>query len=181
MAGKALAHGDSVRHRKSRKPAAAIAKTTVRPSATFGALHRLPLYEQVALLEMARAERAAQRELDRQDHKELDAFRVVRRKSNSELELESLIKQYALGLSFFDRYQQRGVKSVGAMQQALDGLCSDQAQLDWLREQIEMRVVGLGWVEFKSPWSSGKDDNVGSMSDLTGQLKDILEEEEDRE
>ena len=46
---------------------------------------------------------------------------------------------------------------------------------------IEMRVVGLGWVEFKTIWSSGKDEVVGTVSDLVGQLKDIMEKEEDRE
>ena len=57
-----------------------------------GAARGRPVTEQdaiPALLEMARVERQAQRKLDRQDHKELDTFRVARRKSNSELELES--------------------------------------------------------------------------------------------
>eukprot|EP00966_Prymnesium_polylepis_P172303 3984332-Prymnesium_polylepis.1 len=44
-----------------------------------------------------------------------------------------------------------------------------------------MRTIGLQWVEFKSQWSSGTDENIGTVSDLTGQLKEILEEERDRE
>lgn len=44
-----------------------------------------------------------------------------------------------------------------------------------------MRVIGLGWVEFKSKWSSSKDENIGSVSDLTTQLTEILEEEAHRE
>lgn len=45
---------------------------------------------------------------------------------------------------------------------------SEQAKLDWLREQIEMRVIGLCWVEFKAHWSSGSNESVGSVEDLTG-------------
>ena len=52
---------------------------------------------------------------------------------------------------------------------------SQQVRLDWLRNQIEMRTVGLGWVEFASKWSSGTDETIGSVEDLNGQLKEILE------
>lgn len=57
------------------------------------------------------------------------------------------------------------------------GLGSEQLRLDFLREQIEMRVIGLGWIEFKSQWSSGKDENVGTLSDSLTHLTDILLEE----
>lgn len=146
----------------------------------FGFFHTLPWTEQAALVDMCRGERARERKIDRQDHLELDAHRSATRKSNSELELESLIKNFALALSFFDRYQQHGVKSVADIQPTLEGIASSQVQLDWLREQIEMRVVGLGWVEFKKNWSSGVDDSVGSVYDLTSHLVDILEEESER-
>mmetsp|Transcript_6550 Transcript_6550/g.16489 ORF Transcript_6550/g.16489 Transcript_6550/m.16489 type:complete len:136 (+) Transcript_6550:395-802(+) len=43
-----------------------------------------------------------------------------------------------------------------------------------------MRVVGLGWIEFKAQWSSAVDAYVGSISDLTTQLTEILEEEHER-
>ena len=115
---------------------------------------------------MARAERPAQRRIDREDQKELDEFRKMRRKSNTELELESLIKQYALALSFFDRYKKRGVTSVTELRRELATLASDQLRLDWLREQIEMRVVGLGWIEFKTQWSSGKDEETLARSPI---------------
>lgn len=47
-------------------------------------------------------------------------------------------------------------------------LLSTQQKLDWLREQIEMRVIGLCWVEFKSHWSSGNNETIGTVEDLTG-------------
>lgn len=44
-----------------------------------------------------------------------------------------------------------------------------------------MRTIGLGWIEFRSKWSSSSDECIGSISDLTTQLIDILEEEADRQ
>lgn len=178
---KSLAHNDSVQHRKSRVPdAAQKVKRKRRVSVMFGFFHSLPATEQIALVEMCRAERPAQRALDRMDESALDSHRRGLRKTNSQLELESLIKNFALALSFFDRYKQRGVASMEAADAMLAGLSSNQLQLDWLREQIEMRVVGLGWIEFKIQWSSGSDAEVGTVSSLRSQLSDILIEEVER-
>lgn len=105
---KNLSRADAVRHRAPRCKNMEGKKRRKRcyaTSQTFGYFHRLPHAEAVALVEMARRERGRQRALDRDDHEELDAFRAARRKSNSELELQSLIKQFAVGLSFFDQYQ----------------------------------------------------------------------------
>lgn len=147
----------------------------------FGEFHKLPQTEQIALVEMCRAERQRQRMLDRRDWDDLHTLRSHTRRTNSELELESLIKNFAMALSFFDRYQKRGIRTVDDMKPELQRLSSTQQQLDWLREQIEMRVVGLGWIEFKSHWSSSADENVGSVADLTNQLAEILEEEQERQ
>ena len=57
---------------------------------------------------------------------------------------------------------------------------SNQDKLDWLREQIEMRVIGLGFEEFKPAWSSTNDENIGTVDDLFDLLRDILLEEGDR-
>ena len=188
MVMKRFSHGPAVRLRKlKKKPPVVGVKKRRQTQSGLGFFHRLPYKEQVALLEMARAEYGAERALNRSDVEELERHHGQTRQSNSELELISLIKRFAHALSFFDRYKERGVKSVGELQQLLEALHlretagSSQLQLDWLREQIEMRVVGLGWVEFKTNWSSSKDEVVGTVSDLVGQLKDIMEEEEDRE
>lgn len=181
---KSMAREVKVLHRKRRQPSSRGVqkqRSTSTTSTMFGFFHRLPVSEQVALIEMARCERKAQRRLDQEDGAELDAHRRLCRKTNSQLELESLIKQFALALSFFDRYTQRGVTSVGDLNRELRSLKSDQEKLDWLREQIEMRVIGFGWVEYKTQWSSGRDEGVGSVSDLIGQLKEILEAQADRD
>lgn len=88
-----------------------------------------------------------------------------RRKVNERDELDALFTQYALALSFFKRWQERGVETSQAILEALANFGSanlhetdqefnerEQRKLDWLREQIEMRTIGLGWTEFKAKW-----------------------------
>lgn len=55
-----------------------------------------------------------------------------------------------------------------------------QDKLDWLREQIEMRTVGLSWTELRARWSSTLDENVGTIKQLTMHLKEVLDEERRR-
>eukprot|EP00966_Prymnesium_polylepis_P252740 5842270-Prymnesium_polylepis.1 len=43
-----------------------------------------------------------------------------------------------------------------------------------------MRTRGLRWVEFATQWSSGGDEHVGTVEELTGHLKLIVEEERSR-
>ena len=50
-------------------------------------------------------------------------------------------------------------------------------QLEWLRRQIEMRVLGLGWTEFATRWSSSSDSRIGTVAHLTALLEEILEKE----
>ena len=49
--------------------------------------------------------------------------------------------------SFFDRWKKRGVSSLEDARAKIADM-SNQEKLDWLREQIEMRVIGLGFEEF---------------------------------
>ena len=145
-----------------------------------GYVDSLPHEEAHALVEMARSTVKEMRAVDRADHAGLDAYHTQRRKTNAEIELAALIKQYALALSFYDRWKTTGVASPAAMVAALDEISSTQLKLDYLREQIEMRVVGLGFDEFRTKWSSSKDEVIGSVDDLTAHLKEILLEEQER-
>jgi hypothetical protein len=120
-----------------------------KPFAEGGALDQLPEKEALALFEMARITLPEMRKVDRSHHDAHDAYVTAKRKSNSQLELDALVKMYALALSFFKRWKQRGVESPDAATKELAGITSNQKKLDWLREQIEMRTIGLGFVEFK--------------------------------
>lgn len=53
-----------------------------------------------------------------------------------------------------------------------------QDKLDWLREQIEMRTIGLSWTDWKTPWTSSKDEQVGSVEQPSAHLKEVIREEQ---
>lgn len=104
-----------------------------------------------------------------------------RRRINERDELDALFTRYALALSFFQRWQKRGVETASAIAAELrqfggDGV-REQDKLNWLREQIEMRTIGMSWTQFQGKWSSSKDEEIGSVQQLTDHLKVILVEE----
>lgn len=101
---------------------------------------------------------------------------------NERDELDVLFTKYALALSFFERWQKRGVQTAGDIAAGLSEFGRngerEQDKLDWLREQIEMRTIGLSWNQFQARWSSSKDDLIGTVQQLSDHLKEILEEED---
>lgn len=142
-----------------------------------GAFDVLPPKEADVLMELARETVDEMREIDRADHRELNEYHAAKRKSNSQLELDALVKQYALALSFFDRWQKRGVASMTAAKAKVKQLDTNQEKLDYLREEIEMRTIGLGFDHIKTAWSSSKDETVGTVDDLQEVLQQLLAEE----
>lgn len=46
-----------------------------------------------------------------------------------------------------------------------------------MREQIEMRTIGLSWSGWKTSWSSSSDETIGTVDQLWSHLKSVLEEE----
>ncbi|KAL1511680.1 hypothetical protein AB1Y20_004970 [Prymnesium parvum] len=105
----------------------------------------------------------------------------MRRQKNEDDALDALFSRYALALSFFERWVKRGITTEREMESTLKGYGKEgeceQEKLDWLREQIEMRVIGLSWTEWKTPWQSSKDDDVGTVGQLITHLKRVLAEE----
>lgn len=86
------------------------------------------------MVELARTTVREMRAVDRADHAEHHTYVELKRKTNSQLELTALVQQYALALSFFDRWKERGVKSSSIMHVKLANITSDQLRLDYLRE-----------------------------------------------
>jgi len=176
---KSFWQGDAVRHRKQQEP----------PPPGWGYYHTLPWQEQHALVYYCQRTVRQHRKVDRADDEEDAAYAKAKVKSSSEQQLKNLLTEWAYGMSFFDRWQERGVRTVSQLSAQLKKLDppadatvqqrrkATQAKLDWLREQIDMRTRGLQWVEFKTAWSSGGDEDVGTVEDLTGHLKEILTEE----
>ena len=85
----------------------------------------------------------ASRETDRADNAEVADYVKNKVATNSELTKQALILEWGFGMSFFERWQERGVRTVGAVHEELRKLSDNQSKLDWLREQIEMRTRGL--------------------------------------
>lgn len=167
---KMLAFGDHVARRKeARRP---------KEEACVSGFYKLPPKEQEALVEFARRSVKEMRDLDRLDHRSLDEYHAARRKTNEQDELDALFTQYALALSFFERWCKRGVHSVSQITSTLNGFGDrNQQKLDWLREQVEMRSIGLSWTEWSTPWSSSTDEHVGTVEQLREHLKEVLAEE----
>ena len=180
---KSFATGDAVRHRK--------ALDAPSPDASLGYFHELPWQEQHALVEWARLAQRPSRAVDRADNAQYAAYVKAKAKTASQEELKALVTEWAYGMSFFERWQERGVRSVAQLNAGLRSICAcrapacrsgctaNQAKLDWLREQIEMRTRGLQWVEFAARWSSSTDEYVGTVEELTGHLKELIEHERD--
>lgn len=108
---KVLSLGDHVARRKQ--------STKVAEGSYVGYVHSLPEKELQALVECSRLTMQDCRASDRADHAELDAYHKHRRKMNEEDELDALFTRYALALSFFERWQKRGVENVSEMMLAL--------------------------------------------------------------
>ena len=145
-----------------------------------GHVDSLPPEEWHSLVEMARTSVKEMRSIDRSHHASLDAYHARRRKTNAEIELAALTKQYALALSFYDRWKTQSLHSAADVDAALHKIGTNQQKLDYLRENIEMRVIGLGFDEFKTKWSSGANEDIGTVDDLSKHLKLIVAEEADR-
>ena len=43
-----------------------------------------------------------------------------------------------------------------------------------LKEQINIVVIGFGWIEFKTPWSCATDKTVGSLRDLIAKVEAMI-------
>ena len=133
MVMKRFSRGPAARLTKRKQVAPVVGvKKRRQTQAALGFFHSLPYKEQVALLEMARAEREAERKLDRSDMAELDAHRGMTRQSNSELELQSLIKRFAHALSFFDT-------ATSSVASRLSGSCRSSSPVSRLSRQVEAR------------------------------------------
>ena len=182
MRAKSFWEPDAVQRRKQQEP----------PPPGWGYFHRLPWQEQHALVFYTHKHVRENRKVDAADDAQTMAYHKAKVKTSSEQQLQALITEFGYGLSFFERWKARGVRTVRELGAALKKLDppadptvqqrrqATQAKLDWLREQIDMRTRGLQWVEFRTAWSSGADEEVGSVEDLTGHLKQIIEEEQER-
>ena len=176
-------------HVKRRKSQSDRRKPLPPPPPGIGYHTRLPRPEQLALVEYCRTSVRARRKVAAADNAEHNTYVRAKVRTTRQEERDALILEFGYGLSFFERWQVRGVRSAGELGRELRSISSQhpgderaayQEKLNFLREQIEMRTRGLRWTEFQTKYSSSLDENVGTVEQLTGHVKELIEEERER-
>ena len=106
-----------------------------------------------------------------------DAAKLARREERVITLLNATVDAYAYNNELFQRWTSQGVITTNEVKAHLKDRPEAQ-QLEWLRLQIEMRVLGLGWSKFATRWSSQADSRIGTLAHLKMLLVDeILPEE----
>ena len=84
-------------------------------------------------------------------------------------------------LYYYDMYwSPRRLKTAAEVDELLGKLTSNTAKLDEMKEQIRIRVLGLGWEDLHHPWS--KNGKQFSFEELAAHLKNkIIPEESKRD
>ena len=108
-----------------------------------------------------------------------DEAKLARREERVIALLDRAVTDYAYSKELFAAWEQAGgqaARTDAAVGAYLSGK-SEAAQLEYLRKQIEMRTLGLGWSHYATRWSSNKDARIGTVAHLRELLKEILTEE----
>jgi hypothetical protein len=144
---------------------------------TKGMFHQFDPKMRECLLTMAIEDSPVTVATNRDD---LDRQREAKRKKEEMIEKKSLdkAKEELVEASYYwEMYNSdvcwKGQQSI--VKKMLGRLKSDSAKLEALKENIRMRVVGLGWKQFTITWSSKGAKR--SVDELTTHLKMIIREE----
>ena len=162
-------------------------KTAGKAEASFGKSSResstpyidlLPKNEVVALFEYARVGKSefkakAKSEVQGQLNANYEAFV---QQIDKNLLLKS--KQFARASSYHQRHRINTIKELRA---SLAKAGSEKNQIELLKEQLSIVVIGYGWTEHKTPWSCAKDKYVGSLEDLTAKAEAMIQKDGKRQ
>ena len=160
-------------------------------ASTSGFFHGLTAELQWSLVEFTRREAVDARRDGRAALQEQDAERLSRREERVITMLNRAVEHYAYAKELFESWQTQRAKSAADIEQALTDPPKkaggkrvpkpEAQQLEYLRTQIEMRVLGCGWTQYQTRWSSSKDSRVGTVAHLQGLLEEIVDEERTRQ
>ena len=125
-----------------------------------------------------------------------DEEKLARREERVITMLNAAVEHYAYALELYDAWKAQRAKSSADIDAALTFEHrtnqgepvlkagkplrlprSEAEQLEYLRKQIEMRVLGLGWSQYATRWSSQKDERIGTVAHLRLLLEEIIVEE----
>lgn len=112
--------------------------------------------------------------------KEHDEAKLERREERVQALLTAAVEHYAHALELFDAWEVQRAKSKEEVARCCEGKPEAQV-LEYLRLQIEMRVLGCGWEQFTTRWSSNKDSRIGTAAHLKHLLQEIIVEEKSLE
>ena len=133
---------------------------------------------QEAGIEMARLLRPEARINARADRREQAEYRALVRAQNLQVQLDSLATKGALALDRFEEYANgQAVFTPAAVAAALAQIEALSKKQLFMRQQIEMRVNGLGWHDLAVTWQHAGESLAESVGRLKGHLKDTLIEE----
>lgn len=97
----------------------------------------------------------------------------MRRTQNLTLQLDALAERGAIIVERFDAYDARALRTWHEVDQQLRSMESAATQMGFLREQIELRALGLGWNELCVPWTQNSDANMeASIARLRSHLRE---------
>jgi hypothetical protein len=133
-----------------------------------------PLRE--SLVEMARLDADAARKEGRQAMQEFGEHKLRSREDRLQEALDRVVEKYARAKELFTAWQQQRAESI----EEVDAWMVERPEvqkLEFLRKQIEMRVLGCGWTQYETAWSSSSDSSIGTVEHLRGVLEEIIIEE----
>ena len=143
-----------------------------------------------SLVEFARLEVASARDAGRQALKAQAAEKLERREERVTAMLNKAVERYAYAKELFAAWAAPGGQRATSALQVVKALHDgkrvpnyphgrpkpEAQQLEYLRYQIEMRVLGLGWSEYATRWSAA-DSRIGTVAHLTKLLEELIKEE----
>lgn len=130
---------------------------------------------QESAIEMARLTRRDARVWERFDKTEQAEYREMKRAQNLQLQLDALAERGAIAIERFHAYEHRAAQSWQQVQVMLQTMAeSTAAQAAYLREQIELRAIGLGWSDLSVSWKQANESAEEAVSRLCQHMRETL-------
>ena len=99
-----------------------------------------------SLVSAVRKEADSARKAGREALAEHDAAKLARREERLIIALNAAVDYYAYGHELFESWQTQGAKDTTAVDAKLAKLTSEAEKLEYLRHQIDMRVIGNAYL-----------------------------------
>ena len=107
---------------------------------------------------------------------EFGEHKLQSREDRLQAALDAAVDKYAHAKELFAAWQRQRAQSI----EEADAYMLDRPEvqkLEFLRKQIEMRVIGCGMTQYSTRWSSSADVRIGTVAHLRELLDEIILEE----